>query len=148
MRSLFLAAAVSIALAAPDAFADVTVQDAWVRATVPGQKSGGAFMQLTSTTDVTLVGARSPVAGTVEIHEMALEEATLTMKMRAVKGIELPAVKTVALKPGGYHVMLLDLKEPMRAGSKVKLRLLLKDRKGEPDDVDVEVEVKPVGARL
>src|SRR4029079_12856345 len=60
-------------LATASALADVTVEDAWVRATVPGQKTSGAFMQLTSTTDVTLVGARSPAAGVVEIHEMALD---------------------------------------------------------------------------
>jgi copper(I)-binding protein len=134
-------------LAAPCARAEVTVQDAWVRATVPGQKSSGAFMQLTSTSDVTLVGARSPVAGVVEIHEMAMDD-TMTMKMRAVKGIELPAGKAVALKPGGYHVMLLDLKDTMKAGQKVRLTLTVKDRKGELDDVDVEVPVKPLNATL
>ncbi|HET8744393.1 MAG TPA: copper chaperone PCu(A)C [Ramlibacter sp.] len=141
------AIALAALLAAASAGAEVTVQDAWVRATVPGQKSSGAFMQLTSTTDVTLVGARSPVAGVVEIHEMAMD-ANMTMRMRAVQGIPLPAGKPVALKPGGYHVMLLDLKEPMQAGQKVKLRLLLKDAKGEMDDVDVEVMVKPLNAKL
>ncbi|MEJ8835179.1 copper chaperone PCu(A)C [Ramlibacter sp. AN1133] len=134
-------------LAAAPCFADVTVEDAWIRATVPGQKSSGAFMQLTSTTDVTLVGARSPAAGVVEIHEMAMDE-NMTMRMRAVKGIELPAGKAVALKPGGYHVMLLDLKDTVRVGQKVRVTLLLKDRKGELDDIDVEIPVKPLNARL
>lgn len=134
-------------LAAASSFAEVTVEDAWIRATVPGQKSSGAFMQLTSTTDVTLVGARSPAAGVVEIHEMAMDE-NMTMRMRAVKGIELPAGKAVALKPGGYHVMLLDLKDTVRVGQKVRLKLLLKDRKGELDDIDVEIPVKPLNARL
>ena len=134
-------------LGAAPAFADVTVEGAWVRATVPGQKSSGAFMQLTSTTDVTLVGARSPVAGVVEIHEMAMDE-NMTMKMRAVTGIELPAGKAVALKPGGYHVMLLDLKEPIQAGHPLKLTLRVKDRKGEFDDIHIEVPVKPLNAKL
>jgi copper(I)-binding protein len=134
-------------LATTCALADVTVQDAWVRATVPGQKTSGAFMQLTSTSDVTLVGARSPAAGVVEIHEMAMDE-NMTMKMRQVKGIELPAGKTVPLKPGGYHVMLMDLKDTLKPGEKVRLTLLVKDRKGELDDVAVEVPVKPLGAAL
>jgi copper(I)-binding protein len=139
--------ALAALLAAGCAFADVTVEDAWVRATVPGQKSSGAFMKITSTTDVTLVGARSPAAGVVEIHEMAMDD-TMTMKMRAVKGIELPAGKAVALKPGGYHVMLLDLKDTVRAGQKLRLTLIVKDRKGELDDIDVEVPVKPLNASL
>jgi len=143
-RSLIAAAGL---LLAASAGAEVTAQDAWVRATVPGQKSSGAFMQLTSTTDVTLVGARSPAAGIVEIHEMAMDE-NMTMKMRAVKGIELPAGKAVALQPGGYHVMLLDLKETLKAGEKVRLRLVVKDRKGELDDLDVDVSVKPLGTVL
>ena len=143
-RSLIAAAGL---LLAASAGAEVTAQDAWVRATVPGQKSSGAFMQLTSTSDLTLVGARSPVAGVVEIHEMAMDE-NMTMKMRAVKGIELPAGKAVALQPGGYHVMLLDLKETLKAGEKVRLRLVVKDRKGELDDLDVDVSVKPLGTVL
>jgi len=139
--------ALAALLAAGCAFADVTVEDAWVRATVPGQKSSGAFMQLTSTTDVTLVGARSAAAGVVEIHEMAMDD-TMTMKMRAVKGIELPAGKAVALKPGGYHVMLMDLKDTVRVGQKLRLTLVVKDRKGELDDIDVEVPVKPLNAAI
>ena len=134
-------------LAAGTALADVTVEDAWVRATVAGQKSGGAFMKLTAAADTTLVGARSPVAGVVEIHEMAMDDQ-MTMKMRAVQGIPLPAGKPVALKPGGYHVMLLDLKETLQPGRKVRLTLLLKDGKGALDDVEVEAVVKPLNAKL
>lgn len=139
--------ALATLLAAASAAAEVTVQDAWVRATVPGQKTSGAFMQLTSSSDLTLVGARSPVAGIVEIHEMAMDD-NMTMRMRAVKAIPLPAGKPVALKPGGFHVMLLDLKETMQPGKPVKLTLVVKDAKGELDDVDVEVAVKPLGSKL
>lgn len=139
--------ALAALLAAASAAAEVTVQDAWVRATVPGQKTSGAFMQLTSSSDLTLVGARSPVAGIVEIHEMAMDD-NMTMRMRAVKAIPLPAGQAVALKPGGFHVMLLDLKEPIQAGRTMKLTLVVKDAKGELDDVDVEVAVKPLGSKL
>jgi periplasmic copper chaperone A len=145
MRSSLIALAALLSAAA--ACAEVTVQDAWVRATVPGQKTSGAFMQLTSTTDATLVGARSPAAGVVEIHEMAMGE-NMTMKMRAVPGIELPAGKAVALKPGGYHIMLLDLKDTVQAGGKLRLTLVVKDRKGELDAIDVELPVKPLNAKL
>jgi copper(I)-binding protein len=85
--------------------AQVTVKDPWVRATVPAQKATGAFMQITSAQDARLVEARSPVAGVVEVHEMVMEKEV--MKMRAIKGLDLPAGKTVELKPGGYHVMLM-----------------------------------------
>jgi len=145
MRSSLIALAALLSAAA--ACAEVSVQDAWVRATVPGQKTSGAFMQLTSTTDATLVGARSPAAGVVEIHEMAMGE-NMTMKMRAVPGIELPAGKAVALKPGGYHIMQLDLKDTVQAGGKLRLTLLVKDRKGELDAIDVELPVKPLNAKL
>jgi copper(I)-binding protein len=141
MRTPLVGAAALLAAAA--ASADVTVHDAWARATVPGQKSSGAFMELTSTTDTTLVAARSPVAGIVEIHEMAMSD-NMTMRMRQVTGIPLPAGKPVALKPGGYHVMLMDLKDTLQAGKKIKLTLVMRDRKGELDDVDVEVPIKPL----
>jgi copper(I)-binding protein len=145
MRNALLA--VAAALGAASACADVTVQDAWVRATVPGQKSSGAFMQLTATEDLTLVGARSPAAGVVEIHEMAMDD-TMTMKMRAVTGIALPAGKAVALKPGGYHIMLMDLKDTVKSGQKLRLTLLVKDRKGELDDIPVDIDVKPLNVLL
>jgi periplasmic copper chaperone A len=139
--------ALAALLACAGARADVAVQDAWVRATPPGQKSGGAFMQLTSTSDATLVGARSPAAGVVEIHEMAMGEH-MTMRMRAVQGIALPAGKPVALKPGGYHVMLMDLKDTVQPGQKLRLTLVVKDGKGELDDIDVDLAVKPLNVKL
>jgi len=145
MKASFLALAGL--LAAGSALADVTVEDAWVRATVPGQKTSGAFMKLTASEDLTLVGARSPAAGVVEIHEMAMDDQ-MVMRMRAVKGIALPAARPVDLKPGGYHVMLLDLKDTLQAGQKLRLTLVFKDRKGELDDLDVEAVVKPLNAKL
>ena len=145
MRRCLLACAALLAAGA--ALADVTVEDAWVRATVPGQKTSGAFMTLTASADHTLVGARSPVAGVVEVHEMAMDDQMI-MRMRAVQAIALPAGKPVALKPGGYHVMLMDLKDVLQAGQKVRLTLVYKDSKGGLDDVDVEAVVKPLTAKL
>ena len=107
MKKSLLAALVLAALSGPVA-AQVKVGDPWVRATVPQQKATGAFMSLTAEKGTRLVEAKSPVAGVVEIHEMAMENNV--MKMRAVPGLDLPAGKPVELKPGGYHVMLMDLK--------------------------------------
>jgi copper(I)-binding protein len=129
--------------AAGSALADVKVEDAWVRATVPGQRTSGAFMQLTASSDVTLVAARSPTAGVVELHEMAMDDQA-TMRMRQVPGIALPAGKPVTLKPGGYHVMLMGLKETLLPGRKLRLTLVTRDSKGETDEVDLEVPVRPM----
>ena len=107
-------AAFAALLFALPAAAQVTVTDAWVRGTVPQQMATGAFMQLKSAKDAKLVEASSPVAGVVEIHEMKLENNV--MRMRAVTALSLPAGRTVELKPGGYHVMLMDLKRQMKEG--------------------------------
>ena len=90
--------------------AQTTVAEPWIRGTVAQQKATGMFASITSAQGGRLVGASSPVAGVVEIHEMAMEGDV--MKMRALaNGLDLPAGKAVALKPGGYHVMLMDLKQ-------------------------------------
>jgi copper(I)-binding protein len=123
------------------AWAQVDVREPWVRATVPAQKASGAFMRLTAAQDTRLVEARSPVAGVVEIHEMALVDNV--MRMRAVAAIELPAGRTVELKPGGYHVMLMDLKQQLKAGETVPLTLVL-ERNGARSTVEVSAPVRPL----
>jgi copper(I)-binding protein len=138
---VFLALALA-AMAAP-ALAQVQVIDAWARATVVGQKGTGAFMKLTAPEGATLVGAVSPVAGVVEIHEMAMEGTV--MRMRALpKGLALPAGKAVELKPGGYHVMLMDLKQQLKAGEKVKLDLQFELRDKQRVTQPMEIEVRSV----
>lgn len=130
------------ALAAVGAQAQVAVKDAWVRATVPAAKSGGAFLQLQSAQDARLVGVRSSVAGVAEIHEMAMDGQT--MKMRAVTGgIELPAGKAVDLS-GGYHIMLMDLKRQLKEGETVPLTLLIEGKDKKQQAVEVQVPVKPL----
>ncbi|MFM2446472.1 MAG: hypothetical protein RI936_919 [Pseudomonadota bacterium] len=138
---VFLSLALA-AMAAP-ALAQVQVSDAWARATVVGQKGTGAFMKLTAPEGATLVGAVSPVAGVVEIHEMAMEGNV--MRMRALpKGLALPAGKAVELKPGGYHVMLMDLKQQLKAGEKVKLDLQFELRDKQRVTQPMEIEVRSV----
>ena len=118
----------------------VDVKDAWVRSSVPGQKATGAFMKLTARDGARLVSASSPVAGVTEVHEMKMEGDV--MKMRALTGgLDLPAGKTVELKPGGYHVMLMDLKAALPKESTVPLTLVFKDAKGAESRVELKVPV-------
>jgi copper(I)-binding protein len=111
-----------------------------VRATVPAQKATGAFMKLTAVRDARLVEARSPVAGVVELHEMKIEKDV--MKMGAVPALDLPAGKTVELKSGGYHVMLMDLKQQMKAGETVPLTLTIEGADKKRSTVEVKAAVR------
>jgi hypothetical protein len=121
-------------------FAQVVISDPWVRATVPAQSATGAFMQINAATGARLVAARSSVAGIVEIHEMAM--ANNVMKMRAIPGLDLPAGKTVELKPGGYHVMLMDLKQQAKVGDSIALTLVIEGKDGKRETIAVNAPVK------
>lgn len=120
----------------------VEVKEAWIRGTVAGQKASGAFMSLTSRAPARLVAAASPVAGVVEIHSMKMDGGV--MRMFAVDGIDLPANQTVKLAPGGYHVMLMDLKRTLKAGDRVPLKLTFELAGKKREAVELEVEVRPV----
>jgi copper(I)-binding protein len=138
--ALVLAAAGSVLAQAPaPGAAAVDVRDAWIRASVPGQSGTGAFMKLNAAAGARLVGASTPVAGVAEVHEMKMEGDT--MRMRAVEGLALPARKTVELKPGGYHLMLMDLKQPLAKDSTVPLTLRFEDAKGQRSTLDLKVPV-------
>jgi periplasmic copper chaperone A len=139
-----VAATLLALLSALPAAAQVAVTDAWVRGTVPGQKATGAFMQLTSLSDMTLVGAASPAAKVVEIHEMKQEGGM--MKMNAVNRVALPANKTVELKPGGYHIMMMELTQPLREGDTVPLTLTFEDKAGKKQMVEVKAPVRALTA--
>jgi copper(I)-binding protein len=129
-----------LALTSTTLFAQtVEVKDAWIRASVQGQMATGAFMQLKSKDGTQLVSVSSPVAGIAEVHEMKLEGDV--MKMRAVPALDLPAGKTVELKPGGYHVMLMDLKTALKKDSTVPLTLVFKDAKGVQSTLALKVPV-------
>ena len=126
------------------AFAQVEVKSPWVRGTVQGQKASGAYLEITSKDAAALVGAASPVAGTVEIHEMRMEGDV--MRMRAIPRLALPAGKKVELKPGGYHVMLIDLKQPLAKGEKVPLTLRVEGADKKVQTIDVQAEVRDLTA--
>jgi len=135
--------AIYVACASPAA-AQVSVRGAWVRGTVTGQKVTGAFMQLTSPVDAALVGAASPVAGFTEIHEMKKDGDM--MRMKAVDALPLPAGRPVDLSPGGYHMMLFDLKRPLKEGDIVPLTLTVVDKSGRKSTVEVQAAVKALTA--
>ena len=120
--------------------APVEASGAWVRAAVPGQSGTGAFMKLTAQAPLKLVGVATPVAGVAEVHEMKLEGDT--MKMRGVPALDLPARQAVELKPGGYHVMLMDLQQPIRVGGSVPLTLTFEDAKGVKSTLALQVPVQ------
>jgi copper(I)-binding protein len=141
LRSLIAIAIV--VMAATPAAAEVAVSDAWVRGTVAGQKGTGAFMRLASSADATLVGVASPAARVVEIHEMKTEGGM--MKMAAVPRVLIPAGKPVELKPGGYHVMLMDLVQPLKEGDTVPLSLTFEDNAGAKQTIVVKASVRALG---
>jgi copper(I)-binding protein len=136
--------AAALALGAATAAAQVTVADAWVRGTVTGQKATGAFMQLKSPTDTALVSAASPVAGVVEIHEMKMDAGV--MRMSAIRSLAVPAGMATELKPGGYHVMLMELKQPLKEGETVPVTLTFEDKAGKRQTVEVKAPVRALTA--
>jgi copper(I)-binding protein len=124
--------------------ADVDVTDAWVRGTVSGQQATGAFMAITSRSGAALVGAASPAAGITEIHEMKMDGGV--MKMRAIARLDLPAGKPVVLGPGGYHVMLINLKQPLKKGDAVPLTLQVEGKDKKVESIEVKAEVRDLTA--
>ena len=121
------------------AWAQVKVEDGWARATVQGQKATGVFMKITAPQATRLVSVVTPVAGVAEIHEMKMDNGV--MQMRALPGLDLPANKSVELKPGSYHLMLMDLKAPLMKDSSVALTLTFKDAKGKETQQQISVPV-------
>jgi len=126
------------------AHADVTVSDAWIRGTVPGQRATGAFMQLRSSGDASLVAVATPAAKAAEIHSMVQDNGV--MKMRAVAALPLPAGKTVEMGPSGYHVMLLDIAKPMKEGEIVPVTLTFSDASGHTTTQQVQATVRALNA--
>ncbi len=134
-----------IAFAVGSACAQTTVKEAWVRGTVAQQKATGLFAEITSAKGGRLVSVSTAVAGVVEIHQMAMEGDV--MKMRALPhGLDLPAGKMVALKPGGYHVMLMDLKQPLAAGDTVTVSLVIEGADKKRETIEIKAPVRALGA--
>lgn len=142
MKKLFITGLLALTTAAW-AQTTVKVEDAWVRGTVATQMATGAFMRLTPSANARLVEAKSSVAGVVEIHEMAMENDV--MRMRQVPGLDLAAGRTLELKPGGYHVMLMDLKQPLKAGEQVPITLVFEDAAQKRFTQEIKASVTALG---
>jgi copper(I)-binding protein len=125
---------------ATSVFAEVRVDDAWTRATPPGAKVGAGYMKITSATGDRLIGASSPAAARVEMH--VTEKKGDVMRMREVKAYDIPARGSFELAPSGAHLMLVDLKAPLKEGAKVPMTLRF-EKAGE---MKVELQVRALGA--
>ena len=126
------------------AWAQVTVQEPWVRGTVAQQRGTGMFARITSAQPARLVSASSPAAGVVEIHEMTMQGDV--MRMRAIPGLDLPAGKTVEFKPGGLHLMLIDLKQPLEPGKSVPVTLVIESG-GKRESLELKVPVRALAGQ-
>lgn len=137
-KALLVAVVTSLATSA--AVAQVKVDNAWVRATVPHQQATGAFMSLSSAKDARLVGVSSSALPNAEIHEMRMENDV--MKMRQITGLDLPAGQTVELKPGGYHIMFMGLPGQVKEGVVIPLTLEIENSDGSKESVEVQAPVR------
>jgi periplasmic copper chaperone A len=135
MKPHRLLALSALSLASALSWAQVTVEGAWARPTVPGQQGGGGFLTLRSPVADRLIGGSTPLAQRFELHTMTMKGDV--MEMREVDGIDLPAGQKVELKPGGLHVMLVGLKQPLKVGTKVPVTLRFKNA----GEVKTEFEV-------
>lgn len=141
MKQLKISLLLGAVLAVTGVHAQVLqVQDAWVRATVVGQQGTGAFMKITAPQGARLLAVSTPSAPVAEIHEMRMDGNV--MKMRAIDKLEIPAGKTVELRPGGYHIMLMNLKAPLKVDDKVALTFTLIDAQGAQQQQQVQVPVR------
>ena len=118
----------------------VEIQAPWARATVPGQNMGGAFVNIMTDQNATLVGVRSSVSSKVELHTMKMNDEQMIMAQ--VPAIELPANVKVELKPGSMHIMLMDLKAPLKEGDTITLQLEIRNAAGQTETLDVQTPVK------
>ena len=142
-RRSFIAAMAALAWAGWGQAAEVSVSDAWARATMPGQKVAGVYMTITSVAPARLVAVETPAARVAEIHEMRNDGGV--MKMRRMDGLTLPAGEPVALAPGGFHIMLMDIKQPLAVGQEIALTLVV-EAGGTRQSIPVKAPVKAVGA--
>lgn len=124
--------------------AQTVVDDAWVRATVPGQASTGAFMTVTASADSKLLQIQSPVAAIVQIHQSSMKDDV--MSMQEVTSVNLPAGQPVVMDPDGYHVMLINLVAQVKEGDKVPLTLVVEDAKGQKQTINVEATARALNA--
>ncbi len=126
------------------AMAQTTVEDAWARATVPGQPATGAFMTLTADSDSTLLSVQSPAAKDTQIHQSTMKGDV--MSMLPVDEVSLPAGEPVVFDANGYHVMLMGLVKQVKEGDEVPLTLKIKNAQGEEETLEVNAVARALNA--
>ena len=119
--------------------ANISVTDAWARATLPGQKVSGAYMQIQADADARLIGVSSPAVARVEVHEMKMDGDV--MRMRELKSVDLPKGKIVSLQPGGFHLMLMNVKKPLVAGDIIPFTLVVESG-GKRQKIELKAEAR------
>jgi copper(I)-binding protein len=137
MRTGVLGLLTAVVLVLPAAAQQVTVSGPWARATVTGQKTGAAYMSLTAPQADRLLGAETAAAASVEVHEHRANNGVMEMRQVA-GGLALPAGSAVALAPGGYHLMMMGLKQPLAKGSSFPLTLVFEKAGRQTVTVTVE----------
>lgn len=145
MKALRLFTVLAVALSLSGyAMAQTTVEDAWARATVPGQPATGAFMTLTADSDSTLLSVQSPAAKDTQIHQSTMKGDV--MSMLPVDEVSLPAGEPVVFDANGYHVMLMGLVKQVKEGDTVPLTLKIKNAQGEEETLEVNAVARALNA--
>ena len=146
MKRFIMLSLLLLAQTAMAAGINIKVEDAWIRATAPGQQVAGAYMQITSPVNATLLKVQSPVAGRMEIHLMRMNHGV--MEMREVQTLALPKGETVKLVPGGFHLMLFDLKQPFKGGETVPIKLIIQMPDKKRETVKVVAQVRALSGQM
>lgn len=146
MKRFIMLCLLLLAQTAMAADINIKVEDAWIRATAPGQQVAGAYMQITSPVNATLLKVQSPVAGRMEIHLMRMKHGV--MEMREVQTLALPKGETVKLAPGGFHLMLFDLKQPFKEGETVPIKLIIQMPDKKRETVNVVAQVRGLTGQM
>lgn len=121
---------------------EIKVSDAWARATAPGQGNGSVALLITSARDARLVAVSSSVSASAEIHTMTMDQGV--MKMRQLDYLPLPAKQTVTLGPGGDHLMLFELKKPLKEGDFVPLTLTVQFADKSTEKINIKAQIRPL----
>jgi copper(I)-binding protein len=119
------------------------VSSAYAHATVPGQRVGAAYMEIISPYSTVLKRIESGAAEYVEVHQMQMRDGV--MRMRRIEELKMPAGKEVELAPGGVHLMLVQLKEPLKPGEVVPLKMIFAGADGKDVEIQVNASVRPLG---
>ena len=149
MKTVFKAALAALLLAGAAGAAhagDIALEHPWSRATPAGAPVAAGYVTLKNSSAAAdkLVSATADVAGKVEVHEMAMDNGV--MKMRQIPGIEIPAGQTLALKPGSYHVMLMDLKQQVKDGDTVPITLEFVSLDNKKHTMEIKAPARPLNA--